>query len=298
MGITMTRMGSAALLGFTLLGLGSMAACLSDDGATEEETGGTGGSDEGTGGAAGGAGPSSGGDAGSSASGGTGNAPPGNTACAAPIVISSATPGIADFEDYDGGADLGTWSFALGGDSSTGVFAGTFIYGDEATGFPETYSMVEGNDSTYAFSISDTLAEEYGGGMGLWLSDCVDLTAFSGISFWVRGNAPTGQAKLSLLMEETTPAADGETVGTCDGTIETCLHPSYMFDVSDTWTQVTVNWAEFLEGDAAGTAVTADGHNIWQLQFDIPVAWVPDDAGDYQPVPAPYELVVDDMTLF
>ena len=62
-------------------------------------------------------------------------------------------------------------NFPLGGDTDVGITAGTFGYGDEPDGFPEVFEMVAGNGSMYALGISDTLAEEYGGGLGIWLSD-------------------------------------------------------------------------------------------------------------------------------
>ena len=161
--------------------------------------------------------------------------------------------------------------------------------------------MVAGNDSTYALSISDALAEEYGGGMGLWISECLDVTAFSGISFWVRGNAPTGDAKVSILMEETTsstPTTADDKIGTCTGTDDTCIHPSFTFPVTDTWTQVEVAWSALTPGDAAGTPVVADGSDVWQIQFDVGLVWEPDEMDVYHPTPAEYELVIDDLTFY
>lgn len=223
------------------------------------------------------------------------------TKCARPITLSSSTPLIADFDGYDGATAIGEWSFPLGGDQSVGVLAGTFVYGDDHLegdqDVPETAGMVDGNDSTYALSIADTEADEYGGGMGLWMSECVDASTFDGISLWVRGNAPAGEAKLTLLMEETTPIADD---GTCDGTTdEGCVQPSVLFPVTDEWKQIELSWADFDPGDSNGTAVTPDGHNIWQIQFDIGLEWTDEDGDEvYEPTPAPYELVVDDITFY
>ena len=308
MNITFKRISRLWMAGFALLGLGTLGSCLSDESDPGADTGGTGGtpgtggSSAGTGGAAAGTGGSTAGTGGATAgSGGTGGGSPTGTVCAAPIVLAATTPAIADFDDYDGSADLSVWSFALGGNSATGVFAGTFVYGDEPTGFPETFAMVAGSDSTYALSISDTLAEEYGGGLGLWISECLDATAFSGISFWVRGNGPTATAKLSLLMEETTSATattPDDSIGTCMGTDMTCVHPSFTFPVTDTWTQIEVPWSSVMPGNAAGTTVVADGSNIWQIQFDIGLVWTTDTAGVSHPTPAPYEFVVDNLTFY
>jgi hypothetical protein len=229
---------------------------------------------------------------------GQGNVEPNSGVCAVSTVLPEGNPGIADFDLYDGASDLTTWSFALGGDSSTGVYAGPFAYGDEADGFPELFTMVDGDDSTYAFSISDTLAEEYGGGMGLWLSGCIDASVFSGIAFAVRGVAPIGTAKLSLVMSDTTSATEGDTRGTCSGATADCIHPYVEFPVTEEWTVIEATWDQFSPGSAAGTVVSADGSNIWQLQVDVGVEWIADASGTYVGTPAPYEFVIDSITFF
>jgi hypothetical protein len=293
--------------GFTLLLLGSLSACISDDGdqSDEDETGGssasggTGGSSAGSGGTGG----SSAGTGGSSA--GTGGGGPAGTACETPIVLDGSVASIATFDDYDGATGLDTWSFPFGGDAATGVFLGTFGYGDDEGGLPETFEMADGNDSTYALRIADTLAEEYGGGLGLWISGCLDATTFEGVSFWVRGNSPSGDAKFSLLMNETTADTEempGEKIGTCPGTdtgdLPTCVHPSYLFPVTDTWTQIEIAWNEFTAGNAVGTIVRPDGHNIWQFQVDVGLVWAEDDAGVYHPTPDEYEFEIDNVTFY
>ena len=230
---------------------------------------------------------------------------PTGTVCEIPIPIPASTPGIATFDDYDGATSLATWAFPIGGQAETGVTTGTFGYGDDVGGFPETFEMVDGNDSTYALSISDMLAEEYGGGMGLWMSACLDATAFDGISFWVRGNAPTGTGKFTTLMEETTsamPATATGKKGTCpgidSGDMPTCIHPSHMFAVTDTWTEIRVPWSALTGGKAVTTSVVADGRNIWQLQFDVGLVWADNGSGVYAPTPSEYEFVIDNMTFY
>ena len=271
-----------------LVGLGQIAACTAD----KDLSG------------AGGAGGPAGGSSGlPGATGGTTGTPGGTggtttavgTVCAKPILL--AKPGIADFDNYPAGASLSTWSFSLGGDATSGIYAGTFGYGDRPNGLPETFTMVAGNNSTNALEIADTASAVYGGGMGIWTSGCLNATKFSGISFWVRGSAPTGQAKFTIRMEETTPAT-GSKPGTCPGTDTTCVNPSSSFTVTDTWTQIQIPWASFTGGSAAGTKVTPDGRNIWQLQFDIGLNWVTPDGGSAVPVPSAYVLDVDTLTFY
>lgn len=277
--------GALSALGF----VANLAGCTTDDG---DPGAGTGGSGTSTGGGTGTGGGSAKGTGGASATG---------TVCESPIMIDPAKPGIADFDTYDGVASLATWSFPLGSDMATGVTAGTFGYGDRATGQPETFELSAGNGTKYAMRIADTLAEKYGGGEGIWLSACLNATKLQGISFWVRGSTPDGKGTLTASMQETvpsTPAKVGDKVGTCTGDAMTCIHPTFVFPVTDTWAQVQVPWASFKAGDAAGTAVTPDGRNITQVQFGVGLVWVADAAGVYAPTPAPYELAVDTLAFY
>lgn len=269
----------------------NLTGCTTDDNDPGTSTGGSGakGGSSGTGGSsAGGA--------------GSGGSAPIGSICAGTIVIGAATPGIADFDSY-AGTELKMWNFPLGGDAKSGVIAGTFAYGDRDDGFPQTYEMVDGNESKYAFRIADMLAEKYGGGLGTWLSACLDASAFKGVSFWVRGNTPDAKATFTLQMGDTlpsTPAMAGGTFGSCPGTIEdkTCVHPAFVFDVTDTWTKVEVPWDSLAPGTAAGKSVTATGKNVTQLQFGVGLVWTADSAGVYAPTPAPYELVVDTLSFY
>ena len=273
---------SVAVLGIA----GGLIACTTDsnDPGAMAGTGGMTGTPTGTGG-----------------TGGGGGMPPAGTACASPITIAAATPGIADFDAYDGVTALASWSFPLGGDSVSGVFAGPFRYGDRADGLPETFEITAGQDSKYALRIADTLAQNYGGGMGTWLSACLNATGFTGISFWVKGNAP--KVSLKVPMQETlpsTPANTGDKIGTCAGTIadKTCVHPIFTFPVTNTWTKIEAPWTSFTPGIAGTTAVMPNGRNITQFEFAIELIWVPNATGVYAPTPAPYDLAVDSMTFY
>jgi hypothetical protein len=208
---------------------------------------------------------------------------------------------LANFDAYDGVSDLKTWSAPLGGDSASNAYIGPFGYGDRSNGFPETFEMTTGHESMYAPRIADTLAQAYGGGMGTWLSGCLNATAFQGISFWVRGSTPMGTSALTLTMQETmpsTPAKAGDPIGTCTGTAMTCIHPKFVFPVTATWTRIQIPWTSFTAGSAAGTAVTPNGRNINQIQWGVDLIWLAGDGGVYVPTPAPYELVVDTLTFY
>ena len=269
--------------------VGGMTACTTDD------------NDPGASGSGGTSGGLDGGMGGKLGGGGSGGGAPAGTACASPIVVPAARPGIADFDGYDGVTSVRTWSAPLGGDSASNQYVGPFGYGDRADGFPETFEMTTGHESMYAPRIADSLAQAYGGGMGTWLSACLNATAFQGISFWVRGNTPSGTSALALTMQETlpsTPAKAGDAIGICAGDATTCVHPKFAFAVTDTWTKVQAPWASFMPGNAAGTSVTPNGRNINQLQWSADLIWKPDAAGVYMPVAAPYELVVDTIAFY
>lgn len=289
------RISQLGLVGIALMGFG-LNACLSDDSDKDSnaDTAGKGSGASGGTGGSGGAGASTG----AAGSGGGGTVP--GAVCASPIKLTTDKAAIANFDDYDGAADLTKWSFALGADSSTGVFSGPFAYGDHE-GAPEAFEMVDGNESTYGLSISDSESTEYGGGLGLWMSECLDASAFSGISFWARGKAPTGTVKLFLMMQETQssmPDKEDTKKGTCSATQDKCIHPIAEVKVTDTWTEVKVPWSQFMLGSAAGNPVQADGTNVWQLQVEVPLEWKADDAGEYHPTPSDYELVIDSVAFY
>jgi hypothetical protein len=251
----------------------------------------------GTAGTTGAAGTGAGGHAGTTGAGGTGTSA---TICAASYTIPAATPGIADFDAYDG-SDISKWFSPLGNDTASNQYAGPFGYGDRANGFPETFNMVDGQASKYALHIADTLAMNYGGGMGAWLSTCLNATSFTGVTFWVKGTTPKGTATFTLQMGDTlpsTPAKAGDAIGTCSGTSTTCVHPTFAFPVTTAWTQVKIPWTSFTAGNAAGTTVKPDGRNITQFQVGVDLNWMPDAAGVYQPVPAPYDVTMDTLAFY
>lgn len=237
-----------------------------------------------------------GGHAGTTGAGGSGT----SGICALPYTVPASSPGIADFDGYDG-SDLGKWSAPLGNDTASNVYAGPFGYGDRSNGQPETFGVVDGQASKYGLRIADTLAMSYGGGMGTWLSACLNGTGFTGVTFWVKGNTPKGTATFTLQMSDTlpsTPAKAGDAVGTCSGNSMTCVHPTFVFPVTATWTQIKAPWTGFTAGNAAGTAIKPDGRDITQFQIGVDLNWVPDAAGVYTPTPAPYDVTIDTLAFY
>ena len=296
------------------LGLVVGACSSDDDDDSGDGTGGTTGSggDPGAAGDAGaGAQPASGGSGDTGGSGGTTEGSGGSAGqaaaqkdCAVKMVITQ--PAITDFETYDGTTDLSEWVFSFNDDGTgnTAVYAGVYGY-DDATGSP-SFGMVGGNaGSAYGVSISNsTEATAWGGGMGIWMG-CIDASAYTGIRLWVRGSTPSGTVSISLAMEETTapdeddPAAGGTCIAT--GAEGECAGPSASFAVTDSGTQVEIPWTGFTAGTAAaGVSVPATGNNITGIGLSVSLNWIedPSDPGNWIPVAAPYELVIDDLELY
>lgn len=270
-----------------------LAGCTTED-SDPDGKGGSSSAGKGGGGGASGSGNSMGG--------GGGQAPVGSV-CFSPTKIPAAATGIANFDSWDGMKAIPDYNEALNGDTSLNVYAGPFGYGDRMPGNKaETVAFVEGTGGTkYSLRVADSEAKEYGGGLGLWLSACIDASAFKGVSFWARGVAPNdGKATLKISLGDTmstTPDANGK-FGSCPGTEKLCIHPTYEFKVTDDWTEVKVTWAMFKPGDAAGTPVIPNGRNITQFGVDIGLKWSPDASGMYVPEPAAYELDVDSFTFY
>ncbi|MBN1610762.1 MAG: hypothetical protein JW940_29295 [Polyangiaceae bacterium] len=213
--------------------------------------------------------------------------------CANKTVITRAE--IADFEDYDGTLPVDSWLFSFNAapEDEHAVLVEPFGFGDEDGTF--SCAMTEGNLSRYALGISDTEATTWGAGIGLAMS-CVDASRYTGIALSVRGTAPMGTALLMLMVQETLlPECTGTGVG-----IE-CIGPSIEFDVTDAWTPIRLPFAGFTEGTAAaGVAVPATGDNIEGFAISVVLEWGEDEAnpGEFIFLPAPVELVIDDVSFY
>ena len=224
--------------------------------------------------------------------------------CAVKTAVVSAP--IINFDDYDGVSQPDQYSTAFNAapGEPNAVYVGPYFYPD-ATGTPFS-GMVAGNNSNYGMSVSNPAASEWGGGMGLWMG-CVDATGYQGISFYVRGTAPLGNGSMSLAMEDTSPPAADDPAGggTCiaTGTSDSeCSGPSAEFPVTDNWTLIQIPWSGFTPGTAAaGVSVPATGNNITGMSFNVNLQWIAnpaDPSGDWIPVEAAYELVVDDVAFY
>ena len=207
-------------------------------------------------------------------------------------------PLVADFEGYDGTTSPADWGWAFNAPSGSdkAVYAGLYEY-DDGTGSPALSIAGPGNNSSkYAAKVAaGGQASKWGGALGVWMS-CVDASAYQGVSFWVKGTAPTGNATMTLATEATSPpdATDSAAGGTC--TSGTCAGPSIQFPVTTSWSQVLVNWDAFTAGTANGSTVTTTGGDITGLSWSVGLKFT-SSGGDaaYVGVPASYDLEVDDI---
>jgi hypothetical protein len=207
-------------------------------------------------------------------------------------------PSLADFEDYDGTTAAASWSWAINAPagSANAVYAGLYEY-DDGTGSPAMSIAGPGNASSkYAAKLAaGSQASKWGGALGIWMG-CVDASAYQGISFWVKGTAPTGTATVTLAAEATSApdSTDPAAGGTC--TSGTCAAATKEFPVTTSWSQVLVTWDTFTAGTANGATVTTSGNGITGLSWNVGLAYHAGsgDAG-YVPTAASYDIEVDDV---
>ncbi|HTV21864.1 MAG TPA: hypothetical protein VMG12_24410, partial [Polyangiaceae bacterium] len=225
----------------------------------------------------------------------SGGACPAGKDCA--VTTSVTTPVMADFESYVAGtpADMFGFSFNAPAGSPLAVYAGPYQYGD-GTG-TQALSMVPGDGSNFAASITNAEASGWGGALGFWMG-CIDASTFDGLAFTMRGNVPGGVVTLTTLTEATSPpsATDPAAGGTC---LEGCAAPTVSFPIGAQYGRVLLPWSAFNPGTANGAPVPATGRGITGLTFSVALEWgETGGAGVYGPVAAGYELAIDDVGFF
>ena len=242
--------------------------------------------------------------AGSAGAGGSGGTPPVMKLCATKVTVTSPT--LTDFESYDGMVPAysmmegqESWGFAIG-DPAAPAYAGLYALSDMTGTY--TLAMAAGaNGSNWAARADNTLASDWGGGVGMWMG-CINASAYTGLSFWARGASPNGMMSVAIAMEDATApdAANPAGGGTCDpAPAEGCASPSAAVAITADWTEYSLPWAMFTPGvGAAGAAVAANGDEITGLVFQAQMNYVPnpaDDGGTYIPEPGAYEIAVDSI---
>ena len=296
---------AGALLSAVMVGGG----CTTEDADADDES--SGGADDGSGGTSSGTGGSGDttGDAGSN-----GGEP--SPTCDNPPIDDGSNPLITDFEDVAFVSD-GFFGFAF--TSEAGVYGGYYVYADASvTGIPDdvtneemqhvyesstlvhhlppegrtgggvTAEIVAGPSSDRAFSVTLVGSDEWGGGMGFWMSGCPDVSVYSGITFWARSNVPGGTVTMSLMTADTLTPADHES-GQCAA--DSASPASVELDVSSgDWTEFTLPWSDFIGGLCGIEEVDPSGANLTGFEWSIDgtygtaedLEFAIDDVGFYQ----------------
>lgn len=211
--------------------------------------------------------------------------------------VTPMNPVLLDFENYNGMTDPAMYGTAFGGATpNTGTaYAGYYAYGD-GTVNPTTALLGGHPPSNWALQESITAANGMGG--GFWMG-CADLSAYKGISFWVRGTAPPGVFSFGVVMESTAmpDATDPAAGGTCLGTEKECV-PATKNEIPLTadWTQITIMWSDFTPGLSVTTPVPVTGDNIIGFLWTVPVNYVLA-PGATDPLIGPYVPVPDNLLI-
>jgi hypothetical protein len=229
---------------------------------------------------------------GTGASGGSAGATNNAVACPAATMAT-----LLDFSLVDGGPSETFGDF-------THTFSGsTFFYPTAlAADFSAENWHVTGMVGDYA-------------GLGLVFNNCtkVDLSAFKGITFSVKGSipAPTGAQTLTLSVgtaaddiasawlnshkSAATVANVADNFGRCMPTStqydNSCAAPSYVVPVTDTATVINVTWAQLLGGSPTATVNPSE---ITSIVWIIPA---PAGAGTAAATPYALDVTLDDIGL-
>jgi hypothetical protein len=109
----------------------------------------------------------------------------------------------------------------------------------------------------HATGIKSSKAMGYGAGFGFGLVDpvkgaCVDLTAFKGISFWLKGTAGADNTLKFQIVSPSTQPADSMPVGDCPSSASACAfkHPAKTITLTADWKQVIINFADLAPASA------------------------------------------------
>jgi len=255
-------------LGLALFTAGAMAACSSDEPATPPGTAGTGsGGAPGTAGgtAAGAPGTAGAGVAGSAAgaapTAGTGGGTSAGFACQNTMPTAAL---ITDFSNLVANpTSAGNYTF------TGGVLGGTFAYQPNALTLDtvtNTVLNIKGNVHAYD-------------GFGLYFNTCYDASAYTGVSFSVKGYAgPKGKLNFRVQTNSNTaidtPNSKGQCVSTAADTYNDCHSASFDIPVTATATVITVNFSQLM-GGAPLTGVT--GKDVVGLEWAFD--WTPGSTG-------------------
>lgn len=179
---------------------------------------------------------------------------------------------VSDFEDSDMGDGADPANYAFGVRTESGMATGGIYDGSDGSGTP-TLRMVRGNDSEYAVSAGNGLAQEWGGGVGIRLS-CLNASGFTGLELSLRGATPSDLVSVSVSVDAGSFAAS--------------------VPISDVWNTTRIPFSEMLDIDGA----VSDGDDIVGIGVFAEMVWVEGDSGDWIVEPDGFEIQVDDLSFY
>jgi hypothetical protein len=268
-------------LGLAVLTVGAIAACGSDSPSNPGGSAGstpTAGAPSGGGATAGAGAPSLGGgtsQAGASTAGGTSTAGAAGTgtggagagfACVGTKPASALITSFADLVPTTDPATAGNYTFLMG------IPGGTFSYQPKALTLSSTGMAlnVKGNIHDYD-------------GFGIYLTSCTDASAYTGISFTIKGNVgTTGMLNFRVQTNSNTVVDTKNMKGACvpastADTYPSCHHSGFDIPVTAGGATVMVNFSQL--GEPAGVPVAAvTGKDIVGLEWAF--TWTPPAAMD------------------
>lgn len=113
---------------------------------------------------------------------------------------------------------------------------------------------------TGATAINSSMAKGFGAGFGFSLvpplMNCVDVSAFKGISFWMKGTAGKDNTLKFQIVSAVTQPADSMPVGDCASSSAACAfkHPAKTISLTEDWKQVVINFADLAPATAFAPA--------------------------------------------
>jgi hypothetical protein len=209
-------------------------------------------------------------------SGGGGGSPDCSPLCATVIVADACESMGQDFEsvteiDEETGFILEYQNGELIWDP---LETGTYAYGDGGA-MKVTLETTDGGDgSSKSFHYEEIAAVQWGGGFGFWFY-CTDVSAFSGVSFWLKGTLPQAAVtavepgmEIGFYNPDTTI---WEGCGTCAGT---CRPARVYQEITSDWALYEYTWADIGFGNAGSATPDTlfDPTQLTGINFHVPAA--------------------------
>jgi hypothetical protein len=214
--------------------------------------------------------------------GGSGGASESALPCQSPAIADGTKPLIVDFEGMELNAD---WGVSFSFTSEAGVYGGMYKYADDSVPADnQVFAFVEGPNSDTALSLTLLGSTQWGGGLGIWMDGCPNVSVYDGVTFWARGNVPSGTVQMDLQTADTRSVDDG---GLCAA--DPCTASSTELAMTNTWTEFQLPWSSFTGGSSGGTAVTETGVNLIGLEWHL--------EGTYGTA-EDLEIAIDDVAFF